>query len=374
MPFGASPIAFQYCLLYDSALTGTVLTGLVQAEPPRAQEAVMTASENPWERWRDHLSIDGVRAAERVLRKHLRPTPLLQHPLLTEAAGVNIYLKHENHLPTGAFKVRGGLNYMASEAGHVREHGVVAATRGNHGQSVAMAAQRYGVPCTIVVPQGNNPEKNAAMRAYGATLIEHGRDFDEAREYVERLVEERGMTYIHSANEPHLIHGVGTYWLEVLEDLPEVDVVYVPIGAGTASCGAVIVFRALKPDTRIVGVQAANAPAVYQSWKAGRTIPTDSANTIADGLATRVAFDLPFAVLREELDDMVLVSEEEIRAAILLLLCSTHNLVEGAGAAATAAAIRQREALRNQKVVAVVSGGNIDLDTLHGLMHSAKHG
>jgi threonine dehydratase len=334
----------------------------------------MTASENPWERWRDHLSIDGVRAAERVLRQHLRPTPLLQHPLLTEAAGVNIYLKHENHLPTGAFKVRGGLNYMASEAGHVREHGVVAATRGNHGQSVAMAAQRYGVPCTIVVPQGNNPEKNAAMRAYGATLIEHGRDFDEAREYVERLVEERGMTYIHSANEPHLIHGVGTYWLEVLEDLPEVDVVYVPIGAGTASCGAVIVFRALKPDTRIVGVQAANAPAVYQSWKAGRTIPTDSANTIADGLATRVAFDLPFAVLREELDDMVLVSEEEIRAAILLLLCSTHNLVEGAGAAATAAAIRQREALRNQKVVAVVSGGNIDLDTLHGLMHSAKHG
>ncbi|MEX2015754.1 MAG: threonine dehydratase [Candidatus Hydrogenedentales bacterium] len=332
----------------------------------------MATAASKWDQWREYLSLDGVRVAAQVVRKHLRPTPLLRHPLLAEAAGVDLYLKHENHLPTGAFKVRGGLNYMANEADRVREHGVVTATRGNHGQSIAMAAQQYDVPCTIVVPHGNNPDKNAAIRAYGSALVETGRDFDEAREHVEQLVRERGMTYVHSANEPHLIHGVGTYWLEVLEDVPDVDTVYVPLGGGSAVCGAVVVLRALKPDTRIVGVQAANAPSLYESWKAGRKIETETADTIADGLATRVPFDLPFAVLRDEVDDIVLVTEEEIRAAILLLLQTTHNLAEGAGAAATAAVIKDRNGLQGQKVVAVLSGGNIDLDTLHGVMHPKK--
>jgi threonine dehydratase len=246
--------------------------------------------------------------------------------------------------------------------------GVITATRGNHGQSVALAAQLYGIPATIVVPVGNNPEKNALMRAQGAELIEYGRDFDEARALVEELQHERGLHYVHPANEPLLINGVGTYWLEVYQDLADLDVAFVPVGGGSGVCEATTVLKALKPSVRIVGVQAENASAVYQSWINSRFCETDSANTFADGLATRVAFELPFRIMQAGLDAMVLVSEEEMRQAIVRLWRTTHNLAEGAGAAPLAAAWKLRESLAGQKVVMVLSGGNIDLETLRWVL------
>jgi threonine dehydratase len=215
---------------------------------------------------------------------------------------------------------------------------------------------------------GNNPEKNALMRAQGAELIEYGKDFDEARQLVEQLQHERGLRYVHPANEPLLINGVGTYWLEVYEDLPDLDVALVPVGGGSGVCAALTVLKALRPQVRIIGVQAENAAAVYQSWKSGTMCETESANTFADGLATRVAFALPFEIMQQSLDTMALVSEEDMRQAIMRLLRTTHNLAEGAGAAPVAAAWKLREALAGQKVVLVLSGGNIDLHTLRWVL------
>jgi len=245
---------------------------------------------------------------------------------------------------------------------------VITATRGNHGQSVAMAARLHHIPATIVVPIGNNREKNDLMRAQGATLIEYGKDFDEARLLVEQLQHERGLRYIHPANEPHLINGVGTYWLEVYQDLPDLETVIVPVGGGSGVCAAITVLKALHPHVRIIGVQAENAPAVYLSWQQGQLCETPSGDTFADGLATRVAFPLPFEIIRKGLDDMVLVSEEEIRQAIVRLLRTTHNLAEGAGAAPVAAAWKLQQKLQGQKVVMVQSGGNIDLTTLRWVL------
>lgn len=317
---------------------------------------------------RQAVSLDGVREARGIISNHLPRTPLIRHPLLAETLGCDIFVKHENHLPTGAFKIRGGLNYMAHLPAEKRARGVVTATRGNHGQSVAFAAREFGVRAVVVVPHGNNPEKNAAMRAYGAELIEFGKDFDEARERAEALVEEEGFTYIHSGNEPHLINGVGTYALEIYQNLPDVEVIVTPVGGGSGVCGVITVFRALKPNVELIGVQAENAPANYLSWREGGIVTTESANTFADGLATRVPFELPFSIFNEGLDDMVVVSEEEIRRAIRLLLRTTHNLAEGAGAAAFAAVAKLRARLAGRKVVAVLSGGNIDLTTLRWVL------
>jgi threonine dehydratase len=315
----------------------------------------------------DEISLAKVEEAQKVVYEHMRPTPLIHYPLLSQEMGLQAYIKHENHTPIGAFKIRGGLTLMAHLA-RQGVAGVITATRGNHGQSVAMAARLYGISATIVVPLGNNPEKNDLMRAQGAELLEHGKDFDEARALVEHLQHERGLYYVHPANEPLLINGVGTYWLEVYQDLPDLDVALVPIGGGSGVCAAITVLKALQPAVRIVGVQAENAPAVYQSWKAGHLCETDSADTFADGLATRVAFALPFGIMQQGLDDMVLVSEEEIRQAIVRLFRTTHNLAEGAGAAAVAAAWKLRQDLQGQKVVMVLSGGNIDLATLRWVL------
>lgn len=313
---------------------------------------------------RAKVSIEGVRRAREALADRLPRTPLIRHPVLCGELGFEYHLKHENHLPTGAFKVRGGFNYMASLSPEKASRGVISATRGNHGQSLATAAAAHGVRCTIVVPHGNNPEKNAAMRAQGAELIEHGRDFDEAREFSVRLMETEGLTFVHAGNEPNLIHGVGTYALEIYEDLPQVDVVIVPLGGGSGVCGALTVFRALKPDTRIVAVQAENAPSIYNSWKRGERTETDTAETFADGLATRCPFELTFDIIKDEIDDIVLVSEEEMRSAIVRLLRTTHNLAEGAGAAATAAAFKMRGELAGKTVAGILSGGNLDAATL----------
>jgi threonine dehydratase len=309
-------------------------------------------------------------ARSRVMRI-VRPTPLMSHPLLDAETGLDILVKHENHNPTGAFKVRGGVNLIATLSPEERR-GVITATTGNHGQSIALACRREGVPCTIVTPLGNNPEKNAAMRAYGAELIEFGRDFDEARERVEVLQHERGLRYVHSANEPQLIAGVGTYALEMFEEQPDVDVILVPIGGGSGACGCAIVRSGLGSRAKVIGVQAQRADAFARSWRTGSRVVGDKADTFAEGMATRVTFDLTFSILKRELDDIVSLSEEELADGVRLALRTTHNLAEGAGASALAAAVKLRDRLAGKKVVCVMSGGNIDRATLTRILSSGS--
>ena len=309
------------------------------------------------------ITLDDIRAAQETVYRVLRPTPLLRHPLLDLETGLDVRVKHENHNPTGAFKVRGGVN-LVSRLSVDERRGVVTASTGNHGQSIAMACQAEGVPCTVAVPIGNNPEKNAAMRAFGAEVHEVGRDFDEAREYVERLATERALRYVHSANEPHLVAGVATYALEIFEDAPDAEVLLVPIGGGSGACGCTLVRTLLGRQAEIIGVQAAGADAFTRSWRTGTRVIGDRAATFAEGMATRVTFDLTFGILRELLDDIVTVTEDELAEGVRLALRTTHNLAEGAGAASLAAAVKLRDRLRGRKVVCVMSGGNIDQGTL----------
>ena len=307
------------------------------------------------------IGLQDIQDARPIVYRSLQRTPLLSHPLLDAETGLTIRVKHENHNPTTAFKVRGGLNLIGRLSPEERR-GVITATTGNHGQSIALACQREGVPCTIVVPLGNNPDKNAAMRAYGATVLEVGRDFDEAREYIER--EARDLRYIHSANEPHLIAGVATYGLEILEDWPEVEVILVPIGGGSGACGCCLARTFSGSAAKVIGVQAAGADAFARSWRSGHRVAAERISTFAEGMATRVTFDLPYAILRELLDDIVTLSEEELADGVRLALRTTHNLAEGAGAASLAAAMKLRDQLRGKNVVCVMSGGNIDASTL----------
>jgi threonine dehydratase len=304
-----------------------------------------------------------VYAARARVSRVVRPTPLMRHPLLDIECGLDILVKHENHNPTGAFKVRGGANLVATLSAEERR-GVITATTGNHGQSIALACRREGVPCTIVTPLGNNPDKNAAMRAYGAELIEHGRDFDEARERVEQLQQERGLRYIHSANEPLLIAGVGTYALEIFEEQPDVEVILVPIGGGSGACGCGIVRSGVGSRAKVIGVQAERADAFARSWRSGSRVTGEKADTFAEGMATRVTFDLPFGILKHELDDVVTLTEDELAEGVRLALRATHNLAEGAGAASLIAALKLRDRLEGKKVVCVMSGGNLDRATL----------
>jgi threonine dehydratase len=309
-------------------------------------------------------TIDDVYAARARVYAVLKPTPLASHPLLADALGLDIRVKHENHNPTGAFKVRGGVNLVSALSDDERRAGVISATTGNHGQSIAFACRREGVACTLAVPVANNPEKNAAMRAWGATLIEHGRDFDEARELVERLAVERGLRYVHSANEPLLVAGVATCALEILEAWPDVDVVLVPIGGGSGAAGLVTVRDAFGHHARIIGVQAAGADAFARSWRTGTRVEAEDVATFAEGLATRVTFDLTFGILQSSLDDLVTLTEGELAEGVRLALRTTHNLDEGAGAASIAAAAKLGSQLQDRRVACIMTGGNIDLRTL----------
>jgi threonine dehydratase len=309
------------------------------------------------------LTLADVYAARQIVYRTLRPTPLLRHALLNAETGLDIYVKHENHNPTTAFKIRGGLNLVGRLAQDERR-GVITASTGNHGQSIAFACRREGVPCTIAVPEGNNPDKNAAMRALGATLVEIGPDFDAAREYVEGVYQERGLRYVHSANEPLLISGVATYAVEIFEELPDLDVILVPIGGGSGACGCALVRSWLKSRARIIGVQAAGADAFARSWKGGTRVVGERIATFAEGMATRVTFDLTFDILKQHLDDVLTLSEEELEEGVRLAIRTTHNLAEGAGAASIAAAVRLASSLAGKKVVCVMSGGNIDQATL----------
>ncbi len=314
------------------------------------------------------VSIKGVFEARRPVYRYLKPTPLSLYPLISEWLGCEAYIKHENHNPTGSFKIRGGLNLIGSLTPEERERGVITATRGNHGQSIALASRIHGVRCLIAVPEGNNPEKNEAMRSFGAELLVHGRDFDEAREKVEEICQAEGLRYIHSANEPLLIHGVGTYALEIVEELPDLDYIFVPIGGGSGVSGLLTVVRSLLPGARIVGVQAERASAVYQSWKAGRPVTTEGADTFADGLATRMTFELTFQLIQEQIDQVITVSEEELEETVYELLKRTHNIAEGAGAAATAGAYKMRAEIAGKKVVTILSGSNLETARLQAIL------
>jgi threonine dehydratase len=302
--------------------------------------------------------------AAKVVHAYLKPTPLYEWPALSRLLGCRYFLKHENHTPTTAFKVRGGIYLVSRLSDEQKRRGIIGCTTGNHGQSLAYACRLFGVRCVLVVPQNNNPDKIAAMRALGAELIEHGRDFDEARLHCEAICRQEGLRYVHSANEPDLIAGVGTYALEIFDELPQPDVILVPVGLGSGICGTALVAAARHPATRLIGVQSELAPAVTLSWREGRPIETDTPRTFAEGMATRMPAEMTLAIMRRYVHDMVLASEEELREAICLLLRVTHNLAEGAGAASTAAAFRLREQLAGKTVVGVLSGGNLDLREL----------
>jgi threonine dehydratase len=303
-------------------------------------------------------TFDDVLAARARIEPYLRSTPLYGYPGLDELFGTAVLVKHENHQPVGAFKVRGGINLVSQLSEDERRRGVLAASTGNHGQSIAYAARLFGVPATICAPAGANPVKVASMRGLGAEVILGGRDFDEARGHCEQLARERGGRYVHSGNEPLLIAGVGTQTLEILEQEPAIDVVVVPIGGGSGAAGACIAARAMNPEVRVIGVQSEAAPAAYLSWKEGRPVE-DEMGTFAEGLATRVPFALPQQILRRLLDDFVLVTDDEIRAAQRLMIELTRNLIEAAGAAPLAAALKLGGDLGARRVALVASGGNV---------------
>jgi threonine dehydratase len=301
--------------------------------------------------------------ARRRIAPHLRPTPLYGYPALDQLLGAEIFVKHENHQPVGAFKVRGGVNLVSQLSMDERERGVIAASTGNHGQSIAYAGRLFGVPATICVPEEANPVKVASMRGLGAELVVHGRDYDEAREHCEQLASEHGYRYVHSGNEPLLIAGVATETLEILEEQPGIDVIIVPIGGGSGAAGACIVANAVNPAVRVIGVQSEAAPTAYRSWRE-RRLSEERMETFAEGLATRTAFELPQKIIWQWLDDFVLVEDDEIRAAQALMIEATRNLVEAAGAAPLAAALRLREQLLGKRVALVLSGGNASREQL----------
>jgi threonine dehydratase len=308
-----------------------------------------------------------VLAAAARIRPHLAPTPLRHSAAISEMVGTEVYLKHELHLPTGAFKVRGGINLISQLNEEEREVGVIAASTGNHGQSVAYSAKLYGVKAIICAPTNANPAKVDAMRELGATVNLVGTSFDEARLACEQLASADGYRYIHSGNEPLLLAGVATHTLEILSEQPRIDVIIVPVGGGSGAAGACIVAKAINPEIVVIGVQAEAAPAAYFSWRDGRAVDA-VAKTWAEGLATGTAFELPQRILRRLLDDFVLVSEEAITEAVRILLARTRLLVEGAGAAPLAAALALRDRLQEHRVALILTGGNISISQLRAVL------
>jgi len=308
------------------------------------------------------FDLDQLERAHEVVVAAMPPTSAHDWPLLSQRLGASVVVKHENHTPTGAFKVRGGLTYVDRlRRAHPGVAGLISATRGNHGQSLAFAGHRYGVPVTIYVPSGNSVEKNRAMRAFGATLVEHGEDFQEAREEAYRRAETLGLHMVPSFH-PDLVLGVATYALELFRHAPDLDVLYVPIGQGSGICGCIMARDLLGLTTEIVGVQSAAAPSYALSFAAGTVVNTNSADTQADGLATRSPDADALAIIRKGASRIVQVSDDEIAAAICIYWTDTHNLAEGAGAAPLAAALQEKARLRGKRVGLVLSGGNIDFD------------
>ncbi len=305
-------------------------------------------------------SLTELEAAAATVHSVMPPTPQIPWPLLSRRSGSQVWVKHENHTPIGAFKVRGGLVYLGElKRAEPRVGGVISATRGNHGQSLAFAARRLGLKATLVVPHGNSVEKNAAMRALGGELVEQGKDFDEAYAHARTLAADGGLHMV-PAFHPWLVLGVASYGLELLRSVPDLDTVYVPIGQGSGICGTIAARDALNLRTRIVGVVAQNAPAYALSLQRGEPVATDSATTIADGVACRIPDAQAFALIRKGAERIVSVSEGEIRAAMRHYFTDTHNLAEGAGAAPLAALLQERDRMQGRQVGLILSGGNVD--------------
>lgn len=308
------------------------------------------------------FDLPALEAAARLIHHVFPPTPQFAWPLLAARSGAEVWVKHENHTPTGAFKLRGGIVYMDRlRRQRPSVPGVISATRGNHGQSLAYAGARAGVPVTILVPHGNSAEKNAAMRAFGARLIEHGADFDAARQEAERLARAEGLEFAPSF-APELVLGVATYALELFRGAPALDALYVPIGLGSGICGCIMARDLLGLRTEIIGVQSEGAPAYALSFKAGRVVETKEARTLADGMATRIPDPVALALIQRGASRIVTVTDAEVAAAIRAYWQDTHNLAEGAGAAPLAALLQERERMRGRRVGLVLSGGNIDLE------------
>ena len=308
-------------------------------------------------------------AAREFIAPYLPPTPMIRAHFLSQQLGFDYWVKCENAQPVGAFKVRGGVNLLGNLDESVKQRGVVTASTGNHGQSIAFAGGLFGIPVTIYAPERNaNPTKMEAMRALGADVRLFGRDFDEARGEVERVAAVENRRYVHSGNEPFLIAGVGTIGLEIADFLPDVEVIIVPVGGGSGACGVALAVKEQRPEVRIVGVQSASAPACREAWKSGRLEVEYAMDTEHEGLATRVPFAMTMQLMWELLDDFLLVTDEEINAAIPLLARHTRQLAEGAGAASTAAAVKLQEQLQGKKVAGVLSGGNLPLQRLAGLL------
>lgn len=313
--------------------------------------------------YRDQPDKEMLLDARRVLADHLQPTPLHRYPLLDALLGCHVVVKHENHQPIGAFKIRGGIYLLSRLSARERACGVVTASTGNHGQSIAWAARRFGVRAIVVVPEGANPAKVESIRALGAEVRFHGTDFDAARRHVEELGVREGLRYIHSANEPCLIAGVATYALEMLEEEPGLEAIFVPVGGGSGAAGCCLAARARSSPVHVIAAQSAAAPAAYLAWRDGRPA-TAPVRTFAEGVATGTSFELTRSILRRGLRDFVLVEEDEIRHAIILYLDMTRNLAEGAGAIPLAAALARREAIRDKRVGLVLSGGNLSREQL----------
>lgn len=314
------------------------------------------------------LHLDELTAAAEIVYEVMLPTPQYAWPLLCERAGTELWVKHENHTPTGSFKIRGGLVYTAAlSESHPDVRGVISATRGNHGQSVAYAATRHGLASTVVVPHGNSREKNAAMRAFGAELIVHGADFQEALEYTRTIADERGL-HLFPSFEMGLVRGIASYALEFFRAVADIDAFYVPIGQGSGICSVIIARDALGLRTRVVGVVAETLPCYRLSFEAGKPVSTPAGETIADGVACRVPDPDALEIILAGADRIVTVSEAEIRAAMRVYYTDTHNVVEGAGAAPLAAALKEKDSLRGKRVGVVVSGGNVDIDVFRGVL------
>jgi len=316
------------------------------------------------------ITFEDIQAARARISGYLPPTPLRAYPQLSEIVGhgIEVVVKHENHQPTNSFKIRNGLSFMTALTSAERKRGVVAASTGNHGQGIAFGGRMLDVETTICVPAGNNPEKNAAMRALGATVVEQGRDYDEAVLEMQRRCAEYGNVLAHSTNDPRIIAGAGTMTLEILEEDPRLDVIVIAIGGGSQAVGAMTVAREIAPGVEVYGVQAAGAPALHDSWHARQPLTTASANTFADGVATRTTYELTFPALVAGLADIVTVTDAEIAESLRTILSLTHNLVEGAGAMGFAGLQKLAPKLAGKRVGIIFCGGNLDTAVLRRIL------
>ena len=320
----------------------------------------------------DQPSLDTLEAAASLIYQSMPPTPQYRWPLLEARVGTTVWVKHENHTPTGAFKVRGGLVYLDElcRTG-ANPDGVISATRGNHGQSVGFAARQYGIPAAVVVPFGNSVEKNAAMRSLGVEVIEQGHDFQAAAEVADKIAMDRGWHRFPSFH-PLLVRGVGTYALELFRAVPDLDTVYVPVGMGSGVCGVIAARDALRLHTRVVAVVSERAPAFALSYEQGRIVSHDATTRIADGMACRTPVEATLAIARRGVERVVLVSDDEVESAMRALFSDTHNTAEGGGAAGLAALLQEKERMRGRKVAVVLSGGNVDSSLFSAVLKSVE--